>query len=90
MSTENLQPTQSVSEPVIEFKTISDRDIYKIVNEEIQQTMVEISGYDVCFDFNMAYINTVQDVEAACEGIASLFRDLIMEKLLENKNKEAG
>lgn len=83
---EELTP-QTVDEPVIQFKTMTERDIYRIVNDETKEIMVEIAGYGIEFGFNMAHINSVQDVEAACEGISSLFRDLIMEKLIGNSKQ---
>lgn len=36
----------------------------------------------------MQYLKSIEDVEAACSGISQLFRDTIMEKLLEG-NKPA-
>lgn len=78
-----------VEEPTVEFKVISDRDAMTIVNEELGQVMVEISGYDLKIDLNMAYINTIEEVEAACEGISQLFRETIMEILLSGKKQSS-
>ena len=78
---------QTVDEPRVEFKMISDRSVCKIVNEDINQTLVEISGYDLQINFNMEYLNSIEDVEAAVTGIGNLFRDVIMEKLLEHKKQ---
>lgn len=78
-----------VHEPIVEFKLISDRSVYNVVNEEINKTLVEISGYDLQINFNMKYLNSIQDVEAAVNGIGSLFRDIIMEKLLEHKKQNS-
>lgn len=78
---------QTVDEPHVEFKMISDRSVCKIVNEDINQTLVEISGYDLQINFNMEYLNSIEDVEAAVTGIGNLFRDVIMEKLLEHKKQ---
>jgi hypothetical protein len=74
-------------EPKAEFNFISDRKVYHIVNEEINQTLVEISGYDLQINFNFEYINSLEDVEAAVGGISDLFRSLIMDKLLEHKKQ---
>lgn len=74
-----------IDEPLVEFKSISDRTIFSIVNDEINQTMVEISGYDLLINFNMEHINSIEDVEAAVGGIGDLFRRIIMDKLLEHK-----
>lgn len=74
-------------EPHVEFKMITDRSVFNIVNEEIDKTLVEISGYDLQINFNMEYINSIEDVEAAVNGLGNLFRDIIMEKLLEHKKQ---
>lgn len=75
-------------EPTVEFKSISDRIVRSVINEEINQTLVEISGYDLMINFNMEYINSVEDVEAAVEGLGDLFRRIIMDKLLEHKKQK--
>lgn len=77
----------TVDEPRAEFKMMSDRSAFTIVNEEINKTLVEISGYDLQININMEYINSIDDVEAAVDGIGSLFREVIMEKLLEHKKQ---
>ena len=78
---------QTVDEPRVEFKMISDRSVYNIVNEDINKTLVEISGYDLQINFNMEYLNSIEDVAAAVTGLGNLFRDIIMEKLLEHKKQ---
>lgn len=78
-----------IDEPVVQFRTNSDRIIREVVNAETKQVLVHISGYDLQINFNMQYLKSVEDVEAACGGIAQLFRDIIMDKLLEgNKQSE--
>lgn len=78
-----------VDEPVVQFKVNSDRIIREVVNADTKQVLVHISGYDLQINFNMQYLKSVEDVEAACGGIAQLFRDIIMDKLLEgNKQSE--
>lgn len=72
-----------VDEPVVQFKTISDRIVREVVNADTKQVLVHISGYDLQINFNMQYLKSVEDVEAACNGIAQLFRDIIMDKLLK-------
>lgn len=80
---------KTVDEPTVEFKMITDRTVYNIVNDEIKQTLIEISGYDLMINFNMEYINSIEDVEAAVEGVADLFRKEIMSKLLEHKKQNS-
>jgi hypothetical protein len=78
-----------VNEPTVKFKLISDRIIREVINAETKQTLVHISGYDLQINFNMQFLKSVEDVEAACEGIAQLFRDMIMTQLLKgNKQSE--
>lgn len=78
-----------IDEPVVQFRVNSDRIVREVINPDINQALVHISGYDLHIDFNMQYLKSVEDVEAACNGIAQLFRDVIMGKLLEaNKPKE--
>lgn len=78
-----------VDEPIVKFRINSDRIVREIVNPDINQVLVHISGYDLHIDFNMQFLKSVEDVEAACSGIAQLFREVIMTKLLEgNKQSE--
>ena len=86
---EEKQIVDTVDEPTVEFKMIADRTVCSIVNDEINQTLVEISGYDLMINFNMEYINSVEDVEAAVGGVADLFRKEIMSKLLEHKKQNS-
>lgn len=88
MAEQELEGSYSqISEPVVKFRVNSDRIVREVVNEEINQVLVHISGYDLQINFNMQYLKSVEDVEAACNGISQLFRDMIMEKLLEG-NKQ--
>ena len=80
---DNLPP---VPEPTTTFKNFTDRDVYKVVSEkDPNTTLIEISGYDLHIGFNMKYLNTLEDIDAATEAIAALFRDVIMDRLLEYK-----
>lgn len=79
---------QTKDEPKIEFRVISDKGLLAIKNPDINKNLVEISGYDLQVNFNMEYLNSIEDVESAVNGISDLFRELIMEKLLEYKRKE--
>lgn len=77
-----------IDEPIVKFRLNSDRIVREVINEEINQVLVHISGYDLQINFNMQFLKSVEDVEAACSGLAQLFRDMIMEKLLEG-NKQS-
>lgn len=87
MEENNDATLPQVNEPDVKFKLISDRIVRQIVNADINEPLVEISGYDLQINFNMKYLKSVEDVDAACNGIASLFRDTIMDKLLEHQKQ---
>lgn len=81
--------TVPVKEAEVKFKVISDRDIYKVVSSQNRDlTLIEITGYDVRINFNMEHLRSLEDVNAAGEAIGIMFRDIILEKLLEYKQKE--
>ena len=87
MSEQQQEGTYShVDEPIVQFKSISDRIIREVINADTKQVLVHISGYDLQINFNMQYLKSVEDVESACGFIAQLFRDIIMDKLL-SKNE---
>ena len=86
---EDKKQIETVDEPTVEFKLISDRTVCAIINDESKQTLVEISGYDLMINFNMEHINSIEDVEAAVHGIGDLFRQEIMNKLLEHKKQNS-
>lgn len=70
-------------EPTVTFRLESDRDLFEIRNPEIEESLVKIMGYDLQFWFNSKYLKSVEDIEAACNGIRDLFRDLIVEQMLD-------
>lgn len=81
----NLTPVQ---EPEIKFKAISERDIYKVVSEKNKDlTLIEITGYGLQINFNMEYLRSLEDVNAAGDAIGTMFKEIILEKLLEYKQK---
>lgn len=82
------QKHEPVPEKVVEFKLISDRSVLHVISPKSQKVMVEISGYDLDINFNMEYLKSMEDIDAACEGLSQLFREIIVEKLLEYKHNE--
>lgn len=76
-----------VAEPEVKFKLISDRDVMNVENGDTGEKLIEISGYDLQINFNMQYLKSVEDITAACNGVADLFRETIMEKLLEYRKQ---
>ena len=89
MSTENESQGDnlpSVSEPTITFKTISERDVYKVVSEDnADRTLIEITGYGLQINFNMQYLRSYQNVVAASKAVGEMFQEIMLEKLLEYK-----
>lgn len=90
MIKEEPQLPRTEDEPRVVFRSISDRDVLRIYREDTEQTLAEISGYDLAISFNLKFINSIQDVEAVLEGLSELFRDAIMKQMLEDKNKQNG
>jgi hypothetical protein len=72
-----------VEEPEVKFKLVSGRDVLNVESADNGERLIEISGYDLQINFNMQYLKSVEDIDAACKGVADLFRETIMEKLLE-------
>lgn len=77
-----------INEPTVHFKLITDRIIREINNPDINQTLVRISGYDLQIEYNLQYLKSVEDIEAACQGLADLFRKEILDILLK-RNKQS-
>lgn len=77
-----------VPEPTITFKSITDHDILNVVSEENGEVLIQISGYGLQMGFNMQYLRSVQDIEAAVTGIADLFREQIMEAALQHLHQK--
>jgi hypothetical protein len=86
--TDNIAPAEPAQEPIVQFKLITDRSMYEVRNPEINKRLVEISGYDLKIAFNLQYIRSVEDVEGVVEAMGKMFRDIIMDQLL-NKNDDS-
>lgn len=76
-----------ITEPTVQFKLWTDRSQILIKNEETKNDLVEISGYDLQFNINFEYINSIEDVETAIGGLGEMFRQIILDKLLEYKKQ---
>ena len=76
-----------IDEPEVKFKLISDRDIMNVESGDNGEKLIEISGYDLQINFNMQYLKSIEDINAACKGISDLFRETILEKLLEYRKQ---
>lgn len=81
METDIIKPIGG-PEPTVTFRLESDRDLYEVRNPEIDEALIQITGYDVQFRFNNQYLKTIEDIEAAATGLKNLFRDMIIEQRL--------
>ena len=82
------QPLPPVAEQAVQFNLLSDRSVLQVVNPNNNEVMIQISGYDLDVNFNMEHLRCVEDIEAACSGIAKLFREIILDKLLTHKHQD--
>lgn len=83
--TEKRQAREMGLEPEVVFNTLSDRRILAVQTEETHETIMEISGYDLQIKFNRDKLKSIEDIESLLEGLKSLFKQMIMEDLLGNK-----
>lgn len=79
--------TSIVDEPKVEFNLITDKTCLTVINDDIDEPLVEISGYDLQINFNLKYIKSIEDVELAVTGIGDVFRRTIMDQLLEDRKQ---
>lgn len=79
--------TTVVDEPKVEFNLITDKICLGVINDDIGEPLVEISGYDLQINFNLKFIKSVEDVELAVNGIGDIFRKTIMDQLLEDRKQ---
>lgn len=86
MAEDNKTNTPLENEPEIVFNSQSDRRFFSVKSEDGNETMMEISGYDLDVRFNRNVIKTIQDVESLLDGIKDLFRKIIMEDLIGDDN----
>ena len=74
-------------EPEVVFKTLSDRMICGVQIEDTNETIFEISGYDLQIKFNRDKLNNVADIENMLDGIKDLFRELVLKDLLKTNEE---
>lgn len=82
---EKKQAREMGLEPEVVFNTLSDRRILAVQTEETHETIMEISGYDLQIKFNRDKLKSIEDIESLLEGLKSLFKQMVMEDLLDNK-----
>lgn len=83
-----MDDNNKITEPSVQFKSISDVVALQVKNPDIEEPLAEISGYDLRVSFNFKYIKTLQDVESASFAIGDLFKQMMLEELLKNKKTE--
>ena len=71
-----------VDEPMVQFKSISDVVALQVKNPEIEEPLAEISGYDLRVSFNLKYLKSLKDVDAAATAMGDLFKQMMLEELL--------
>jgi len=69
-------------EPEVVFNAMSDRRVFAVMTEETNETIMEISGYDLQVKFDRDKLKDISDIESMLDGIKDLFRRLVMEDLL--------
>lgn len=84
---DHVKELPDVPEATVVFNVLSDKTTYHIGNRETNQIVAEISGYDLKIGFNLEYIKTLEDVEVTCDGITQMFRNILLDILLADKQK---
>ena len=69
-------------EPVVVFKSLSDRRAMAVLTEDSHEPILEISGYDLQVNLNRDMIHGVEDVENLLEGIKDMYRKIILKELI--------
>lgn len=60
---------------------------YGAVTHDGNDVMAVISGFDLNIAFNLRTINSLSDAEAAADALAQVFYELLMEQLLNEREK---
>lgn len=86
MNQDNEVKLPSVPEATVVFNAITDRSVYRVVSEDNpDRALIEITGYDLQINFNYEYLRSYEDVSAAAEGISTMFKEIMLERLLSQK-----
>lgn len=71
------------NEPNVVFKSLTDLRVLSVKDKDTKETIMEISGYDLHITFNRSKLNSVEDVEDMLDGLKDVFRQAVMQDLLE-------
>lgn len=72
-----------VLENTVEFKEITDKNVFAVVDDETKRTLAEITGYDIKVKYNLEEINSQEDIEVVSNGIAEIFKEMLINNLLK-------
>ena len=61
---------------------VNDLSTFQIIDESNGNILAVISGYNLDINFNLELLNSTSKVEQCVQGIATLSRKILMEKLL--------
>lgn len=86
MAEENKKLELNGYEPEVVFKALSDKRILQVQTEKDHLTIMEISGYDLQIGFNHDLLNDIADIESMLDGVKDLFRRLVLQDYVENKD----
>lgn len=78
--------TPDVDEPLVTFRERSDYTVMQILDKDTGNALAYIGGYALDFSFNLNKLNSTAKIEQCLEGIRKLFRQVIMDKILNNNN----
>ena len=77
-------------EPLVSFRERGDYTIYQIIDKDTGVVLAYIGGYALDFSFNTKKLNSTSKIEQCLEGIKKLFREIIVDKILNNDKKDNG
>lgn len=73
-----------VDEPLVTFREKSDYTVMQIMDKDTGNVLAYIGGYALDFSFNLNKLNSTARIEQCLDGIKKLFRQVIMDKILNN------
>lgn len=76
----------NMDEPLVTFRERSDYTVMQILDKDTGNALAYIGGYALDFSFNLNKLNSTAKIEQCLEGIRKLFRQVIMDKILNNDN----
>lgn len=84
---EKQQSNIEGDELLVSFREKSDYTIFQIIDKDTGAVLAYIGGYALDFSFNLKKLNSTSKVEQCLNGIKKLFREIIVDKILNNDKK---